>query len=51
VKVDGDDVLGFHVVKLGEDQLECLLSVRDPSVATWLGHGCGRARDACPRDW
>jgi len=29
VEVDGDDVLGFHFIKLSEDDLQCLLSSRD----------------------
>jgi hypothetical protein len=48
VEVDGDDVLGFHFIKLSEDDLQCLLSGRD--TGAWLRDTFGCASDGNPRD-
>ena len=48
MEVDGDNVLGFHLIKLSEDDLQCLLSGRD--TGTWLRDTIGCASESNPRD-
>src|SRR5262245_10560379 len=48
VEVDGDNVLGFHFIKLSEDDLQCLLSGRD--TGAWLRDTFGCGSDGNPRD-